>query len=503
MAKTARNKKGEIDLEVSALEHGMKVPQAPEVEASVLGAMMLDQDIVEELMTVLQEGCFYKPENRMVFKAISQLSSASRPVDMMTVADRLKFNGDFDAAGGLDYLTRLTSDIGAAVHVDYYAKILVDKYIQREMITITNDSLRKSYNESEPVDDLLNSLQQRLFDLSEKNMSRKEQSIAEIIKNKLANLEELQTKEDAQTGLQSGYMALDKVTFGWHPSDLVIIAGRPGMGKTAFVLTMARNMAVDFNIPIAFFSLEQAPTQLIERLLVAESGLPSEKIKGSVKMTQADWTQLDDSIKRLVEAPIYIDDTPSLPIVDLRAKARRLVKSNGVKMIIIDYLQLMTGSKELKGNREQEVAEISRSLKAIAKELDVPVIALAQLSRQAESSTGGQKKPQLTHLRESGAIEQDADIVLFLHRPEYYGLEDLNVEPGLTDVIIAKHRNGATGEVQLKFIASQMKFVDRNDTYASMPPGAPSPISYQSKINSGGFSDEFQITPEDDYDPMA
>ena len=497
MAKTVKNRKGEVDLEVSAMQHGMKVPQAPEVEASVLGAMMLDQDIVEELMTVLQEECFYKPENRLVFKAITHLSNASLPVDMMTVAERLKFNGDFDAAGGLDYLTRLTSDIGAAVHVNYYAKILVDKFIQREMITITNDSLRKSYDESEPVDDLLNSLQQRLFELSEKNMSRKEQSIAEIIKTKLDSLEELQSK-GGQTGLQSGYMALDKVTYGWHPSDLVIIAGRPGMGKTAFVLTMARNMAVDFKIPVAFFSLEQAPTQLLERLMVAESGLPSDKIKGSVKMTQADWTQLDDSLKPLLEAPIYIDDTPSLSIADLRAKARRLVKTSGVKILIIDYLQLMTGSKELKGNREQEVAEISRSLKAIAKELDVPVIALAQLSRQAESSTGGQKKPQLTHLRESGAIEQDADIVLFLHRPEYYGLEDMNVEKGLTEVIIAKHRNGPTGEVELKFLASQMKFVDRNDTYIPSS-NIPSSISFQSRINSGANFD-FGTTAEDEYD---
>ena len=497
MAKTVKNRKGEVDLEVSAMQHGMKVPQAPEVEASVLGAMMPDQDIVEELMTVLQEECFYKPENRLVFKAITHLSNASQPVDMMTVAERLKFNGDFDAAGGLDYLTRLTSDIGAAVHVNYYAKILVDKFIQREMITITNDSLRKSYDESEPVDDLLNSLQQRLFELSEKNMSRKEQSIAEIIKTKLDSLEELQSK-GGQTGLQSGYMALDKVTYGWHPSDLVIIAGRPGMGKTAFVLTMARNMAVDFKIPVAFFSLEQAPTQLLERLMVAESGLPSDKIKGSVKMTQADWTQLDDSLKPLLEAPIYIDDTPSLSIADLRAKARRLVKTSGVKILIIDYLQLMTGSKELKGNREQEVAEISRSLKAIAKELDVPVIALAQLSRQAESSTGGQKKPQLTHLRESGAIEQDADIVLFLHRPEYYGLEDMNVEKGLTEVIIAKHRNGPTGEVELKFLASQMKFVDRNDTYIPSS-NIPSSISFQSRINSGANFD-FGTTAEDEYD---
>ena len=255
---------------------------------------------------------------------------------------------------------------------------------------------------------------------------------------------------------------------------------------------------MDFKIPVAFFSLEQAPTQLLERLMVAESGLPSDKIKGSVKMTQADWTQLEDSLKSLVEAPIYIDDTPSLSIADLRAKARRLVKTSGVKILIIDYLQLMTGSKELKGNREQEVAEISRSLKAIAKELNVPVIALAQLSRQAESSTGGQKKPQLTHLRESGAIEQDADIVLFLHRPEYYGLEDMNVEKGLTEVIIAKHRNGPTGEIELKFLANQMKFVDRNDSYAQ-PSAMPGSLSFGSRINSGDFGG-FDITAEDEYD---
>ena len=498
MAKRDRRNSGEIDLEVSALEHGVKVPQAIEVEASVLGAMMLDQDIVEELMTSLSEECFYKQENRLIFKAIYQLSNANSPIDMMTVADRLKFNGDFDAVGGLQYLTELTSDIGAAVHVNYYAKILVDKYIQRQMISITTDSLRKSYDESEPVDDLLNTLQQKLFDLSEKNMSRKEQSISEIISNKLKSLEELQSKEGGQTGLQSGYVALDKVTFGWHPSDLVIIAGRPGMGKTAFVLTMARNMAVEFNIPVAFFSLEQAPTQLIERLLVAETGLPSEKIKGSVKMAQADWVQLDDSVRRLVEAPIYIDDTPSLSIIDLRAKARRLVKTNGVKIIIIDYLQLMTGSKELKGNREQEVAEISRSLKAIAKELDVPVIALAQLSRAAEASTGGLKKPQLTHLRESGAIEQDADIVLFIHRPEYYGIEDVKMmEEGITEIIIAKHRNGPTGEVELKFIKSQMKFVDRNDNYGSSRGGDFGAITFESKINGPQI---YQTTQEDEYD---
>ena len=487
-------KKSEIDLEVSAIERGVKVPQALEIEASVLGAMMIDQDIVEELMVSLQEECFYKHENRLIFRAIEQLSKEGKPIDIITVGERLKFNNDYDEAGGTAYLSELASDMGAAVHVHYHAKILVDKYIQREMIGITNDSLRKAYDESEPVDDLLNNIQQRLFELSDKNMSRKERKIGDVISEKIKNLEALQTVEGGQTGYKSGYVALDRVTYGWHPSDLVIVAGRPGMGKTAFVLTMARNMAVEFNTPIAFFSLEQDPSQLVERLLIAETGISSEKIKGSVKMAPADWVQLDGSIERLNNAPIFIEDTPSLSITDLRAKARRLVKNNGVKMMIIDYLQLMTGSKELKGFREQEVAEISRSLKAIAKELNVPIIALAQLNRAGESTTGGQKKPQLTHLRESGAIEQDADIVLFLHRPEYYGTEDLNMPAGLTDVIIAKHRNGPTGEVQLKFQKSQMRFVDIGgaDTNSSLEAG----MTFSSSMNSEAFT----TSEQDEYD---
>lgn len=471
-------------------EVGNKVPQAPDIEEAVLGAMMIDPNISVDIIGSLSEECFYKPENKKIFLAISRLSSANKAVDVLTVAEQLKASGDLEAVGGGAFLAKLSSEVGAAAHVDYYTKLLIDKFIQRKMISISLEALKKSYDDAEPVDDLLDSTQQKIFELSERNMARETQKINAIIKDKLDDLQRIQASPEGQGGLKSGYSALDKMTFGWNKSDLVIIAARPSMGKTAFVITMARNMAVDFSIPVAFFSLEQAPKQLIERLLVAETGLTSDKIKGAKKMSDTDWVQLTEKVDRLQQAPLYIDDTPALSITDFRAKARKLVQGKGVKIIMIDYLQLMTGSKELKGNREQEVAEISRSLKAVAKELEVPIIALAQLSRAAETQ-GGQKKPQLTHLRESGAIEQDADLVIFIHRPEYYGTQDVNTTPGYTELIIAKHRNGPTGEVVVQFVADQMKFTDINDFQAL--DGAPV-SSYSSKINSASFQEE-----EEDY----
>lgn len=479
----SRNK----ELELSSMENGTKVPQAIDIEQAVLGAMMLDPDVVIETMGSLSDECFYDSHNRLVFKAISNLNNANKSIDLLTVAEQLKANGDFDEVGGSSFLADLTSKIGAAAHVDYYVGVLVDKYIQRKLIGISIDTLKNSYDDSQPVDELLNTTQQKLFELAERNMSRDTQKISKIIAEKRDDLEELQTKPEGHTGISSGFAALDRVTYGWHKSDLVIVAARPSMGKTAFVLTMARNMAVDFNIPVAFFSLEQSPKQLIERLMIAETGIDADKIKGGRKMTNSDWIQLDEKINRLEQSPLYIDDTPALSISDFRAKARKLVQSKGVRVIIIDYLQLMTGSRELKGNREQEVAEISRSLKAVAKELDVPVIALAQLSRAAETQ-GGSKKPQLTHLRESGAIEQDADLVLFIHRPEYYGIEDNQLPQGYAEIIIAKHRNGPTEDVPMKFIKGQMKFTDLNDPAISgfgaeeLPP-----VSFSSKMNAEDF----------------
>lgn len=488
---SSRNK----ELEISSMESGAKVPQATDIEEAVLGAMMLDPDTVIEIIGSLSDECFYNPRNRMVFKAISALNNANKSIDILTVAEQLKANGDFDEVGGSSFLADLTSRLGAAAHVDYYVGVLVDKYIQRKLISISLDTLKNSYDDSQPVDELLNTTQQKLFELAERNMSRETQKISKIVAEMRDDLEDLQTRPEGHTGLASGYSALDRVTYGWQKSDLVIIAARPSMGKTAFVLTMARNMAVEFGTPVAFFSLEQSPKQLIQRLAIAETGIESDKLKGGKKMTDADWMQLDERINRLEQSPLYIDDTPALSISDFRAKARKLVQGKGVKIIIIDYLQLMTGSRELKGNREQEVAEISRSLKAVAKELDVPVVALAQLSRAAETQ-GGQKKPQLTHLRESGAIEQDADIVLFIHRPEYYGVEDNNFPKGYTEIIIAKHRNGETKDVPMKFLASQMKFVDINDHAVADYIGADSlpPVSFSSKINSADFSED-----EEDY----
>lgn len=461
---------------------GNVVPQAPDIEEAVLGAMMLDPSIVVDSIGSLSEECFYKPENRKIFHAISQLNTLNKPIDILTVAEQLKANDDFDAVGGGAFLAELSSKIGAAAHADFHTKILIDKFIQRKMISISLDAVQKAYDDSVPVDELLDKTEQSIFELAERNMARETQKVSVIIEDKLKELQDIQADpEGHQGGLMSGYGALDRVTYGWHETDLIIIAARPSMGKTAFVITMARNMAVDFGIPVAFFSLEQSPKQLIERLLVAETGLTSDKIKGARRMSDQDWVQLGEKVNSLEQAPLYIDDTPALSITDFRAKARKLVHA-GVKIIMIDYLQLMTGSRELKGNREQEVAEISRSLKAVAKELKVPIIALAQLSRATETQ-GGQKKPQLTHLRESGAIEQDADLVIFIHRPEYYGTQEPGAGDGYTELIIAKHRNGPTGEVPMRFIKEQMRFVDTNDMQAA-------PTSFSSKMNSESYADD-------------
>jgi replicative DNA helicase len=331
--------------------------------------------------------------------------------------------------------------IGAAAHLDFHTKVLLQKYIQRELISISYDVQKQSYDDTLTVDDLLDSTQQRLFNLAEKNMKKETQSIKDVLNDAIDELQAVQERTDGLSGVPSGYTGIDRVTYGWQPSDLIIIAARPAMGKTAFVLTMARNMSVEHKVPVAVFSLEMSSVQLVKRLMVSETGLSAEKIRGGKKLEEYEWTQLNDRINLLSQAPLYIDDTPSLSVYEFRSKARRLVSSAGVKLIVIDYLQLMTGPPELKGLREQEVSSISRSLKAIAKELNVPIIALSQLSRAVETR-GGSKRPQLSDLRESGAIEQDADIVMFIHRPDYYGMAEDQTEVGKTEIIIAKHRNG-------------------------------------------------------------
>ena len=462
MAKTVKPKKKEISLDAIGMEAGKVPPQAVDVEEAVLGAMMIEPNCVPDVLDAISADCFYKEANRKVFMAISSLSSDHQPVDIYTVSEELKRQGSLEEIGGPYYLSLLSSRVGAAAHVDFHVKILLQKYIQRELITISAEMQRDSFDDSIPVDDLLDNSQSKLFELAEKNMKRATLPVQDVIKDTVAEIEANQDRTDGLSGLPSGYTGIDKITLGWQASDLVIVAARPAMGKTAFVLTMARNMAVDHKIPVAFFSLEMSAKQLVKRLLVSETGLSSEKIRGGKKLLDYELVQLHERIKDLTAAPLFIDDTPSISVYELRSKARRLVRNAGVKLIIIDYLQLMTGPPELRGMREQEVSNISRSLKAVAKELDIPVIALSQLSRAVETR-GGNKRPQLSDLRESGAIEQDADIVMFIHRPEYYGTESENSVQGEAQVIIAKHRNGSTADVSMRFRASEARFVDAND----------------------------------------
>ena len=489
MAKTVRTKKKEVSIDALGLEAGKVPPQAVDVEEAVLGAMMIEPNCVPDVLERLTAECFYKEANRKIFSAISALSKDHEPVDIFTVAEALKRTGDLEAVGGPYYLSLLSSKVGAAAHVEYHVNILLQKHTQRELITISAEVQRDSFDDSIPVDDLLNNAQQKRFELAERNMKRETLPVQDVLKDTVAEIEANQDRTDGLSGVPSGFTGIDKVTLGCQASDLVIIAARPSMGKTAFVLTMARNMAVDHHIPVAFFSLEMSSKQLVKRLLVSETGLSSEKIRGGKRLLDYELVQLHERIKVLSAAPLFIDDTPSISIYELRSKVRRLVRNAGVKLIIIDYLQLMTGPPELRGMREQEVSNISRSLKAIAKEMSIPVIALSQLSRDVEKR-GGNKIPQLSDLRESGAIEQDADIVMFIHRPDYYGTEDEGAVPGQAQIIIAKHRNGSTADVPMRFRASEARFVDANEGgFGDLEPASDEYI--ESSMNNSEFDEDF------------
>ncbi|MFA6676750.1 MAG: replicative DNA helicase [Bacteroidales bacterium] len=471
MAKTNYpKKKQKVNIDNIGLDLAQVPPQAVDVEEAVLGALLVEPSVVPDVMESLIAECFYKEANREIFNAISTIASRHEPVDIFTVTEALKKSDKLDLVGGPAYLAELSSKVGGAAHIETHSKILLQKYIQRELITISYDIQKESFEDTVPVDDLLDEAQGKIFSLAERNMKRETQPIKEIIQNAITELEATQLRDDGLSGVPSGYTDLDKVTLGWQKSDLIILAARPAMGKTAFVLTMARNMTVEHKVPVAFFSLEMSSVQLVKRLMVSETGLSSQKIRGGIKMKDYEWVQLQEKLNALSEAPLYIDDTPSLSIYEFRSKARRMVQTAGVQLIIIDYLQLMTGPKELRGMREQEVSNISRSLKAIAKELNIPIIALSQLSRAVETR-GGSKRPQLSDLRESGAIEQDADIVMFIHRPEYYGLVDDPQKQGLAEIIIAKHRNGSVQDVNMKFVPNEAKFVDANEMQFNSFPG--------------------------------
>ncbi len=476
---------------------GTVPPQAVELEEAVLGALMLERDSVIAVQEYVTSETFYTDEHKIIYKAIESLSAELKPIDLYTVTERLKVRGELKKVGGAAYLAQLTQKVGSAANVEFHAKIIAQKYVQRELIRSATEIQRRSYDEDQDVTDLIGFAEGEIFKVAEGHVKRSVQNAKDILAKALAQIEEASKNTSAFNGVPSGFMALDRVTMGWQPSDLIIIAARPSMGKTAFVLSMARNMAIDHEAPVAFFSLEMSAVQLMMRLIVAETGLYSNDIK-SGRLTPDQWRHLESATKPLGAAPLYIDDTPALSVFEFRSKARRLKIHNDIKIIVIDYLQLMTGSQDSKsgGNREQEVAFISRTLKAIAKELNVPMIALSQLSRATEQR-GGSKRPQLSDLRESGAIEQDADIVAFIHRPEYYGMNtDENGMPtaGMAEIILAKHRNGAVCDVKLRFLKDQARFADmdadENSTAADpMNGSAPAYNSVQSSMGGASVGD--------------
>ncbi len=462
---------------------GKMPPQAIELEVAVLGALLIQSDAIFMIMDILKPESFYKPIHREIFDAIRTLGVNNQPIDIMTVANELRSRKKLEEIGGEVYLSELTDRVATSSHLEYHARLVHQKYIQRELITSSGEIQRRSFDESEDIEDLINFAETEIFNISEGYIKRETRKIDNLVSETIDIITEASKNQDKLIGVPSGFTDIDRYTAGWQASDLIIIAARPSMGKTAFVLSISRNIAVDHNIPIAVFSLEMNSLQLVRRLISSESELDGDKIRrGSLK--DYEWTQLESKIENLSKAPLFIDDTPAISIFELRAKCRRLVRTHGIKAIVIDYLQLMTAGIDLKGNREQEVSIISRSLKAIAKELNIPVIALSQLNRSVETR-GGDKRPQLSDLRESGAIEQDADMVFFIHRPEYYGIDEDNEGKsvkGMAEIIIAKHRNGKTGSAWLKFKDNYAKFMDMNSAIPDIENG--NGVKLKSKINS-------------------
>lgn len=453
--------------DLSNFAFGKVQPQALSLEEAVLGALMLDKDALPVVLDIIRAESFYSDAHQKIYRAMLRLFEKTQPVDLLTVTEELKKGGELTDIGGPFYLVELTNRVASAANIEYHARIIAQKFIQRELIRVSTKIIQDSYSDTTDVFQLLDEAEQGLFSITEQNLSRGFESMSSLASRALKQLEELSQKEEGLTGVPTGFVDLDRLTSGWQSSDLIILAARPGMGKTAFTLALARNAALDFNKGVAFFSLEMSNLQLVQRLISMEAEIPGSKLRNG-QLEDYEWQQLQSAIEKMGEAPIYIDDTPGLNIFELRAKCRRLKMQHDIQMVIIDYLQLMTGGPEggsKNGNREQEISAISRALKGLAKELDVPVIALSQLSRAVETR-GGNKRPQLSDLRESGAIEQDADIVSFIYRPEYYSiLEDEEGQSlkGVAELIVAKHRNGALKTVKLKFTDHFAKFSDLDD----------------------------------------
>lgn len=465
ISKKTGTRKRTASINNDSIIQGKVQPQAPDLEEAVLGAVMLEKNALNDVLQILKKEHFYVEAHQYIWESISRLFERSKPVDILTVTQDLRQEGFLEAAGGAFYITQLTNRIASAANVEYYARVITEKYIQRELIRIGSEMATEAFSETADVLQMLDRAQGEVFAIAEENIKKNAEGLEAIIQKAIKNIESAKDHESSLTGVPSGIFQLDALTSGWQRSDLVILAARPGMGKTALTLTMARNAAVDHGKGVAVFSLEMSSVQLALRLISGEAEINQENLR-SGKLSQTDWEQLTTRLTRLQESKLFIDDTPAISIFELRAKCRRLKAQHDIGLIIIDYLQLMRGDEKGSGNREQEISLISRSLKAMAKELDVPVIALSQLSRAVETR-GTSKRPILSDLRESGSIEQDADMVLFIYRPEYYKLtefEDGAPTMGKAEIIVAKNRHGQTKDIRCRFVGQYGKFMDDDDT---------------------------------------
>ena len=465
------------NISAASIEMGNVPPQAIDIEEAVLGAMMVNTDSVDQTMDLLKPESFYDLKNRSIFEAIYELFNEKSPIDMLTVVEKMRSKGTLNDVGGPARLAALTQKVGAGANVEYYVRILQQKTIQRNLIEASYGILKDAFDASVTVDDLVSKSQDSIYNAIAGNLKNPYKHVSEVINASIERIERVQ-KSTGVTGVHSGFHKIDQFTMGWQPGNLIILGARPSVGKTAFALNLARNAAVEFNEPVAFFSLEMTSMELTDRLIATESGISSDKLKGKLKMLPDEWHILEQSVGRIFKAPLYIDETPGITLTEFTAKAKRLVREKGVRIIFVDYLQLMHSGKPQVGgfSKVQEVTDISNTLKTTAKELNIPIIALAQLNRNLMNRMGSNGKPVLSDLKDSGSIEQDADIVVFLHRPGLLGLSDDPDEQAKTEVIFAKNRNGQVGSVNMRYVGHLMKFEDERTLLYESAMNDPTPI---------------------------
>ena len=476
------------------------MPQAPDMEKAVLGALMIDKDAYLEVCDLLRPESFYEPRNQMVYEAIQQLSMEESPVDVLTVVDKLEKTGNLNEVGGPGYIAELSSMVVTSANIEYHANVVAEKYLSRQMAHYVSIIGKKTFDETYDIKDVIQEADSLLLEISQKSVKKDYSVLAPIVNQAVKIVEAAYANKGGLTGISTGFYKLDDMTCGWQKSDLVIIAGRPAMGKTAFALSLAKNIAVDQKIPMAFFSLEMTSVQLANRLMANNCQIEGHKLL-SGQLKRDDWDRLDKHLNSLLEAPLYIDDTEGIPVMELRTKIRRLVKEHHIELVMVDYLQLMTASGMRYNNRQEEISLISRALKGMAKEFNIPIIALSQLNRGVDTREGPEgKRPRLSDLRESGAIEQDADMVIFLHRPEYYGIyqsEDGTIDyRGKAEVIISKHRKGAVGIIMMDFKGEYTRFENPEDNrIAHRPPTDGGEII-------GSSMNDMPFPPPTDYNPF-